>query len=629
MKPAAKQRGRIISIGTKLTLSFLIMLLLVVGSSGWSYFSLTQIQQRNDRLMTETYPLALTAKDLYSEVLKQAQLIMSFAVAQDFNATRLIKESQTRADELLAVLKSASQKDASLAPYVEKISEKRTIFDRMIQNAIDNSGSVEQFQLILTADNARNMGTAVGAETVNLVTALQEQVRAAQDASRAAATSASAVLILFGLASAAIGLVVSWVSYRTISLPLRSLATQLGRIAEGGGDLTAHIKVTSRDEIGLLAGSFNKLVEGLADMVRRMITISQEIYLRSQQMAAIMQEVSSESGAVSQAMAVVASGSQAQNDHCQTASHNLYELNQASDQIAKGAQHQAMRAQETTSIVQDMVHGLEQVAATASQMNETYSQAAAQAREGARIVDDTLDGMHRVHDRVQLTADRIRELGRYGGQIGEMLQVITEIATQTNLLALNAAIEAARAGAQGRGFAVVAEEVRQLAERSATSVKEIRLLVNNIHTGTQQAVEAITQSTLDVEHGVQLSNAAGTALGEILEAFEQATQGVQTINGSIQLMLHSSHEVSRTVQEMAAITQENSASSEEMAAGANQVSRAMEELSSVSATNTNAVDQVAVSMSRVSDSVGTIFSSVSELNEIATSLQNLVAQFKV
>lgn len=629
MKPAANRRGRIISIGTKLTLSFFIMLLLVVGSSGWSYYSLRQIQERNDRLMTETYPLALTAKDLYSEVLKQAQLIMSFAVAQDFNATRLLQDSQARADELLATLTAASHQDATIAPYVERVSEKRTIFDRMIRNAIDNSGAVDQFQLILTADNARNMGTAVGAETVNLVTALQEQVKAAQEASQAAATSASAVLLLFGLASAAIGLAVSWVSYRTISLPLRSLATQLGAIAEGGGDLTAQIKVTSRDEIGLLAGSFNKLVEGLADMVRRMITISQEIYQRSQQMASIMQEVRGESGAVSQAMSVVASGSQRQNEHSQTASHNLFELNQASDQIAKGAQHQAMRAQETTSIVQDMVHGLEQVAATAAQMNETYRQAAAQAREGARIVDDTLDGMHRVHDRVQMTAERIRELGRYGGQIGEMLQIITEIASQTNLLALNAAIEAARAGAQGRGFAVVAEEVRQLAERSASSVKEIRLLVNNIHTGTQQAVEAITQSTQDVEHGVQLSNAAGTALGEILEAFEDATQGVQTINDSIQLMLHSSHEVSRTVQEMAAITQENSASSEEMAAGASQVSRAMEELSHVSATNTNAVDQVAVSMSRVSDSVGTIFSSVSELNEIASALQNLVAQFKV
>jgi methyl-accepting chemotaxis protein len=131
-----------------------------------------------------------------------------------------------------------------------------------------------------------------------------------------------------------------------------------------------------------------------------------------------------------------------------------------------------------------MVTQMEGVASTTSQIAATSSTAASRAQEGAQIVDDTLDGMQRIQDRVLSAAERVKELGQYGGRIGEMLQVITEIADQTNLLALNAAIEAARAGAQGRGFAVVAEEVRRLAERSSASVKEIRLLVTSIKEGT-------------------------------------------------------------------------------------------------------------------------------------------------
>jgi len=618
-----------ISIGAKLGSGFFILVLLLGISSAWSFTTLRSMQDSYDHLLTETYPIALAAKDLNAEVLTQAQQVMAFAATRDTRAAQAIKDSQERADSLMETILSAGSVNEIVGAMALEINEKRSTFNRMVQSAIANSDKIEQYQLVLAADNARNMGTAVGHKVSELVTHLQDQVKTAQEQSRQASRSAVAVLVGFGIASLFGGGLISYLAFRSIALPLRDLANQLSRLAAGSGDLTQQIRVTSRDEIGMLGESFNQLVDGLAQMVRRVIASSEDIYQRCHDMASMVHSVSGASDQVAAAVDVVTSGSQQQVRDSQLASMNLAELNQATEQIAGGAQHQAARVQDTTQTVHDMVESMEQMAATAAQMSATSDEAAGQAKEGARIVDDTLAGMHRIRDQVLSAADRVKDLGRYGGSIGDMLQVITDIADQTNLLALNAAIEAARAGAQGRGFAVVAEEVRRLAERSATSVKEIRVLVKSIHEGTQQAVTAITKTSRDVENGVELSNAAGTALTQILEAVTQTTGGIQSIHHSVEGMLSSARLVSQSVQEMAAVTEENSASSEEMAAGAAQVSRAMDELTKVSESNSTAVTQVVGSMTQVTDSVGTISKSVGELTEIAGTLRSLVAQFKV
>ncbi|MDF2626597.1 MAG: methyl-accepting chemotaxis sensory transducer [Symbiobacteriaceae bacterium] len=632
-KPQAKPRGAKpamrFSIGAKLTTGFLLLVSLLVASSAWSYRSLVQMQAGYGLLLQETYPVALTAKDLYAEIQVQTQQIMGFAASRDGRAAESIKQSQQKTDEYLAVLTEAGKRDATIGELVQEISEKRIVFDRMVQASITNSEAIEQYQLLLAADNARSMGSAVGQHVSELVTHLQKRVVDSQEQSRQAARSAASVLLVIGLASLIAGMLISYLAYRLVANPLRDLATQLRRIAAGSGDLTQQLQVNTGDEIGMLGESFNQLVAGLADMVRKVINASEEIYLRSQGMNGVVSAVRSASDNVASAMDVVAGGSRDQAQSCDIASLSLAELNMATEQIASGAQHQAARVQDTTFTVQNMVSSMEEMAATVAVMSAASNQAMTQASQGASIVDDTLAGMHRIRDRVLGAADHVKELGRYGGNIGEMLQVITDIAEQTNLLALNAAIEAARAGVHGRGFAVVAEEVRRLAERSGASVKEIRELVNSIHAGTQKAVVAMTESSRDVEQSVALSSQAGGALKQILEAVEETTSGIHRVHESIETMLVSARSVSQSVQEMAAVTQENSASSEEMAAGGVEVSRAMDQLTRVSQANSSAVEQVAASMGQVTESVGSIGLAVNELGQIAETLRELVAQFKV
>lgn len=617
------------SIGGKLTGGFLCLMLASGTASVWSYQTLLRIQSRYENLVLDTYPTILSAKNLHAEILTQAQQVISFAATQDTRVVDSLHASSERTNQHLQALKQGGQGDPTVMKMIRDIEERRQVFDRMVTFSTSNAGSIDQYQLVLAADNARNTGDAVGKLVSDLTAYLQKQVQQAQADSKAATATATGLLMILGLVTISMGILISLLAHRMIARPLREMAMELGRIADGSGDLTQQLRVSSQDEIGLLSRNFNRLVTNLAGMVRQMGSASEEIYERISQVSAAITEVNDATTSVAHAMEQVSVGAENQTHSCQTASINLSELNMASDQIASGAQHQAARVQETTSAVQEVVLSLHQVASTASQLTSTSTTASQRAKEGASLVDETLNSMQRIQNRVEFASKSVQELGQYGSRIGEMLQVITEIAAQTNLLALNAAIEAARAGAHGRGFAVVAEEVRQLAERSANSVKEIRMLASNIQEGTRLVVSAIADTNRDVENTVQLSQTAGSGLDQILQAFSETAGGVKSIHDSIQSMLTAAKSVSNSIQEVAAITEENSASSEEMAAGVAQVARTMDELNQVSSGNSLAVGRVAASMDQVTSSFGVIQGSASELNAIAASLRTLVSQFKV
>src|SRR6185312_8497025 len=133
-------------------------------------------------------------------------------------------------------------------------------------------------------------------------------------------------------------------------------------------------------------------------------------------------------------------------------------------------------------------------------------------------------GMGSISDTVQVVVTEMQSLDGASRQIGEILGLIEEIADQTNLLALNAAIEAARAGEHGRGFAVVADEVRKLAENSASSTREIGVLVKDIQAKTDEVVRSTTASGTKAESGLQMADLAGRAITDILEAVAEASR---------------------------------------------------------------------------------------------------------
>jgi twitching motility protein PilJ len=186
-----------------------------------------------------------------------------------------------------------------------------------------------------------------------------------------------------------------------------------------------------------------------------------------------------------------------------------------SNQLLRAAQKQSVQIKDTADAVDQMASSILEVSSNAEQAAEVARRSLDAASQGAQAVQNTISGMNEIRSQIQETSKRIKRLGESSQEIGEIVELISDITEQTNILALNAAIQAASAGEAGRGFTVVAEEVQRLAERSSEATKQISVIVKTIQTDTNNAVAAMENSTSGVVEGAKLSDAAGQALLEI------------------------------------------------------------------------------------------------------------------
>lgn len=200
------------------------------------------------------------------------------------------------------------------------------------------------------------------------------------------------------------------------------------------------------------------------------------------------------------------------------------------------------------------------------------------AERGQRAVYNQISGMNEIREQIQETSKRIKRLGESSQEIGEIVELITDITEQTNVLALNAAIQAASAGDAGRGFAVVAEEVQRLADRSGEAAKQIGSLIRTIQTDTQDAVVAMEKSTQGVVEGTRLSDAAGTALGEIGRVSRQLTELIERIAQSTSSQAQSAGNVSRSIGHILEVTDQTSEGTRQTAQSIGQLATLAREL---------------------------------------------------
>jgi twitching motility protein PilJ len=218
-------------------------------------------------------------------------------------------------------------------------------------------------------------------------------------------------------------------------------------------------------------------------------------------------------------------------------------------------QKQAKEIQGAGEAVQLMAQSIKEVDSSASRSAEVARRTLVVTQQGAQAVRNTISGMDGIREQIQDTAKRIKRLGESSQEIGEIVDLISDITEQTNVLALNAAIQAAAAGDAGRGFSVVAEEVQRLAERSAEATKQIGGLVKTIQGDTHDAVAAMEKSILGVVDGAVLSDMAGQSLKEIEQVSNELATLINSISVSTQVQTDMAGEVAGVMQEILKITE--------------------------------------------------------------------------
>ncbi|TKI58434.1 methyl-accepting chemotaxis protein [Brevibacillus antibioticus] len=380
-----------------------------------------------------------------------------------------------------------------------------------------------------------------------------------------AVSSVTTMVTIIVIIVVAVVIAIAYVVSRQISRPIAAVASVANRISEG--ELTVQpLQIRTKDEVGQLSQSVNTMVLNLR-------TIIQQVNDTASDLASSAEELSVNS------------------DHTSKATEQIAITIQ---EVAYGAEKQVKSVEESVTAIQGVSTGAQLVATNAQQAAESALDASQIAVEGNQALQVVISQMQSIENTVGNIADIVKRLGNSSQEIGQIVQVITAIAEQTNLLALNAAIEAARAGEQGRGFAVVADEVRKLAEQSAQSAQQIKLLITTIQLESNQAVVSMEQGTKEVATGLMVVNNAGKSFEQIQDAVTQVASQIQEVKSYSEQMSLGTKQVVELVgvieevaensadgtQSVSAATEEQLAAMEEVNSSATSLARIAEELQS-------------------------------------------------
>jgi methyl-accepting chemotaxis protein len=542
--------------------SVCFILLLIMVLIGWGS---ARGMRMIDASLLEIFTVRLPSIDYLIEADRDLQQLlvaersMIFAEFGSATYTRLLeeyhtnfKQSQERWDAFKA-LASTDQEKSIIDTHDRARREWEVSTGQVLaelgKNTEEGRRRAMELSLGETSDKFEQMRNQMDQLTeINLADAQK-----ANDAATATYRAARNLLLGTIIIGLIVGIALTWLVNRSIVTPINAAIVNLRDIAEGEGDLTKRLPITSNDEVGELARWFNTFIERLQEMIRRIADNSQTVGTSSRELSHISETLLS----------------------------SAEETSQRAGNVATAAEEMSANLNNVAAAMEQSATNSNMVASAAEEMSSTINEIAENAERARGISTEAVT-------QAQGASEKMTALGEAANKIGRVTETITEISEQTNLLALNATIEAARAGEAGKGFAVVANEIKELAKQTAAATLDIKKLIEDVQT--------MTHST-------------GGEIGRISEIIGNVNEIVGTIATAVE-------EQTATTSEIAANIAQASEGIQEVNENVNNSSTASVTISEDIATVSAAANSISKSSNDIKKSAGTLLERSSELNDI-------------
>ncbi|MFD0767467.1 methyl-accepting chemotaxis protein [Bacillus sp. CGMCC 1.60114] len=367
-----------------------------------------------------------------------------------------------------------------------------------------------------------------------------------------------------------IAIIIAWSFSGKLVKPIQQIDTKLKELASQDGDLTARLYVTSNDEIGDIAASFNQMLENLQHIIGQVQRTSLDVKTASD---SLLKETTISMDATT---------------HIQT----------TMSELEHSIQSQVSSIEESSTAMDDMAVSVQRIAESAGTIAELAVTTSDHANSGTQVIEKSITQMTTIHEAVNATSQVVERLITHTKHIDTAVQSISNIAEQTNLLALNASIEAARAGEQGKGFAVVADEVRKLAEQSKTAATGINQLLHHIQDDTKAANNMMTQGQQEAFQGITVIQEAGSSFATIVEKINEVASQMQEVSATAEEMAASAEEMNFSLNNIASISNEVAAETTQTASSAGEQVNVIKDMSTMSKQMKHTVEELETLVSR-------------------------------